>query len=334
MRRRTLLYGNTKPSIGKNASACDVVFANELGDKIILKEKDWPDLSKGFTPIGIVVVPGSHNIYGNDTCGVMSLVKMSSSDPENGTVTQESRLWWGGVSKNITTMTNYNKVITTLDNTTNTISGGFTTEVRAYLPIQNYRTGLITRNNAPYAPSPYVNEDYQTGTLNPLYITSESSNRNVLSDFDGFNNTQKMLNEITKQPNWRTDATINNTNDNGVEGYYPSACCCWRYHTVGTNEGEWYLPALGELGYISPKIYDLKTTISNLKTKYPSLRIRRLNESEVFLSSTENSSTNFNYLSVQYNRGQPFSGIFNRPKWVDLNIGSATQVSANAFMRL
>ena len=37
MRRRTLLYGNTKPNIGKNASACDVVFANELGDKIILK---------------------------------------------------------------------------------------------------------------------------------------------------------------------------------------------------------------------------------------------------------------------------------------------------------
>ena len=30
-----------------------------------------------YIPVGIVVVPGSHNVYGDGSCGVMSLKEMS-----------------------------------------------------------------------------------------------------------------------------------------------------------------------------------------------------------------------------------------------------------------
>ena len=51
-------------------------------------------------------------------------------------------------------------------------------------------------------------------------------------------------------------------------GYFPAACCCWRYHTLGTNQGDWYLPALGELGYCIVTLEKIQNTIQYLQNHF------------------------------------------------------------------
>lgn len=51
-------------------------------------------------------------------------------------------------------------------------------------------------------------------------------------------------------------------------GYFPAACCCWRYHTLGTNQGDWYLPALGELGYCFVTLKKIQNTIQYLQAHF------------------------------------------------------------------
>ena len=267
MNRRRLMMGGKGEVLPTEALTCDVVFAsNEDGSlHVIRNQSDWP--SSGYTPIGIVVIPGEHNVYGNGTCGVMSLKSMSYRDPDNG-ATSGTYMYWGGYGTDISSLTNYNKVITTSSNTTNTQSGGLSSNAYAYIPRQAAVDGTPSRSHSPYAPSPYVGSDYKSGGHNTLYSTTASnsgSNYNVLADFDGIINTKIITGLATAQSNWKTDSTI--TNNRGA-GYYPAACCCARYKTVGTKSGEWYLPAAGELGYIIPRLFDINATISALQTKY------------------------------------------------------------------
>lgn len=69
----------------------------------------------------------------------------------------------------------------------------------------------------------------------------------------------------TAQLNWKTDDVINNSSD----GYYaPAACCCWRYHTIGTQQGDWYVPAVGEWGYAAVRCQIINDTINNIVNSY------------------------------------------------------------------
>ena len=64
------------------------------------------------------------------------------------------------------------------------------------------------------------------------------------TDMDGKANTQAVLQYATAQTNWKTDSAITFTN---AAGYYPLFECAWRYHTSGTVQGDWYVPACGQL---------------------------------------------------------------------------------------
>ena len=75
-------------------------------------------------------------------------------------------------------------------------------------------------------------------------IQCADTSAEVIADFNGRHNTELMLELCTGQPNWRTDPKIE---ANGGKGYAPAAQTCWRYHTPGTNQGDWYLPAGGEM---------------------------------------------------------------------------------------
>jgi hypothetical protein len=52
-----------------------------------------------------------------------------------------------------------------------------------------------------------------------------------MTDIDGKNKTEKILATATGQVDWLTDTTIEN---NSAANYTPAACCCARYHTLGT----------------------------------------------------------------------------------------------------
>ena len=50
-----------------------------------------------YTPIGLVVIPASHNVYGDGTPGVMALKSARASDPDTGGC--DENISWGTYSR-------------------------------------------------------------------------------------------------------------------------------------------------------------------------------------------------------------------------------------------
>lgn len=97
---------------------------------------------------------------------------------------------------------------------------------------------------------------YGDNTVSVSGVTTTTTYSTAISDYNGKANTTALLANATAQPNWRTDSTITSSY---AAGYQPAACCCWRFHTLGTNQGDWYLPAAGELN----SSYEFRTPINN-----------------------------------------------------------------------
>lgn len=78
-------------------------------------------------------------------------------------------------------------------------------------------------------------------------LTNYSTSGTAIMDMNGKANTEAVLQYATAQTDWRTASAITWTN---AEGYYPLFECAWRYHTSGTSQGDWYIPAAGQINYI------------------------------------------------------------------------------------
>lgn len=84
---------------------------------------------------------------------------------------------------------------------------------------------------------------YCSATINSedkLFFTNESNN---FYYFNGKQQTQRILNNVSNN-GYKTSATISSTDD------YPAAECTWRFNPGNTNQGDWYLPEIGELMYV------------------------------------------------------------------------------------
>ena len=249
--------------------ACDLCFYDKQNDKVIIVSgKDWSIETypaDRYTPIGVVVVPGIHNVYGDGSCGVMSLKEMDYNSPDSGNTSHQD-MHWGGKGDDIS-LPNLTRVPT--GNTSNGIPTGQSSI--ACLPSDKFSgTQCAHDTDAYYVSSSYIPSPYLTdGSRNPGYYqtSSPSSSDNALADFDGVGNSQVLWGLATSQSSWKTASSITN---NSGSGYYPAACCCWRYHTEGTSQGDWYLPAFGELGYIMPPFNKINDAISKIRTAYGS----------------------------------------------------------------
>ena len=279
--------GGSDGIVPSQSVASDLCFYDKQNDKVIIVSgKDWSIESyptDRYTPIGVVVVPGIHNVYGDGSCGVMSLKIMNYYSPDSGS-TSYQYMDWGGYKVDIS-LPNLNQVPT--GNTSNGIPTGQTS--KAYLPSDKFSVTQCAHDTDAYyfissstpIPSPYLTD----GSRNPGYYqtTSPSSSSNALADFDGIGNSQVLWGLATSQNGWKTASYI--TNKSG-SGYYPAACCCWRYHTEGTSQGDWYLPACGELGYILPAFNKINDAIDKMRTAYGSSVGVKLNNDN-YWSSTE-----------------------------------------------
>lgn len=296
MRRRTFLTVSNEGIKASKAMACDICLYNKTTQKLLIVESakfnatEYP--SDKYSPVGVVVIPGSHNVYGDGSCAVMSLKEMDYETPDTGSTSYQD-MFWGQYTVDISNLTNYNQVCYVgSDGTVNQTVQGVTG--RAYLPSDKFTTVqnpydkdtyFHYNDEDKYVPSPYNDDD----TRNPAYYqtSSPSSSNNAMSDFDGVGNTTKLINLATKQSDWKTASTI--TNERG-SGYSPAACCCWRYHTDGTKQGDWYLPACGELGYIMPKFNKIQQAIITLTSAYGSSVGVRVDVANDYWSSSEYSS--------------------------------------------
>ena len=88
-----------------------------------------------------------------------------------------------------------------------------------------------------YIPSPYLGDEF-----NPAYAV-ELEGGNALSDFNGLSNTQLLVNEGEQ---------------------YHAAHACWNYKDAANSNLQWYLPAMGELGFLAPRFNLINQSIQTV----------------------------------------------------------------------
>ena len=244
---------------------------------------------KKYTPIGVVVIPTSHDVYGTRECGVMSLKDMSCNTPSTGDISEQIMYW--GQNNNISALPDLKYVPggNTSNGLPQTISTYASLPSDKFTDVQcSHDTDIFYMFMMNPIPSPYLTD----GSRNPGYYqtTSPSSSENALADFDGKGNTQKIITQRgTKDYNsWKPDRE--------TEADYPAASCCDMFYTEGTQQGDWYLPACGELGYIMPPLNKINNTINKIRTVYDSSIGVQLRTVYYYWSSTEYRSNNARFV--------------------------------------
>lgn len=250
----TVDYKNTPGSI---------IYAESNGTIKATSREKW-SASLG-TPIGVVVIPASHMSDGK--CRAMSLCNMSYATPSTGTLgtgndnasTNGTNLMWGVYKNDISQLTNYQSIM---------FSDGQTSKGNWFLPSDLWKGrtsidiegggtySMVTIDNAvdtetawwskigeregPYEP-PFIISPYAAdGSRNALADTAGQA----LADMDGASNTSVLVNLSAIKDTYTSGAFEN------VQANYPAAFACNLFSTVGTSQGDWYLPALGELAYL------------------------------------------------------------------------------------
>ena len=231
-----------------------------------------------YTPIGVVVVPASHTDDG--TARVISLASMDYNNPDNGNANEDIYIEWGGYGDDVPDLDNkvmYPCIAEDLRSISGEqqITGWYNFEyfgsISECLPSDYYNnypnpydegtyyyTGTTT-STYKAMPSPYLTG----GVKNEIYHDT-SNTGNVLADMNGKSNTSAILAvDNGLDTSWQTASTITSITSTGYQ-YHPTAQCCWRYHTIGTNQGDWYLPSGGELGYLASRWKAINNSINKL----------------------------------------------------------------------
>ena len=185
------------------------------------------------TPVGVVMIP--NNFLPDTKARIISLNDLG-------------RLQWDTSSDHDTTdspVPNFTKVPTT-DNAGST-STGSNIGGGTYLPSDRTDSDWLSTTQSyvdplakyhEYAtlfnPSPYLED-----APNPAYSVVLDGG-NALSDFNGLTNTQLLVNEGEQ---------------------YHAAHACWNYKDAANSNLQWYLPAMGELGFLMPRFELINTSI-------------------------------------------------------------------------
>ena len=238
-----------------------------------------------YTPIGIVIVPKSHD--DNGKAHIMSLNYMRYDNPKIGGNNQY--IYWGLNNQTIKGLESkkyapyINQSGTTEFGDTQTINGWYdVTSANDYFPSDSFTalTNPFTKNQGYYNnntsyyyyPSPYD----KNMNKNPIFFTENptSEDPSCLINMDGKGETAKILAQLATNignEDWKQGETI--TNAYGLTSA-PAAQCCWMYSTVGTKQGDWYLPTIGELAYacarkkaINASITQINSVLSNENAK-------------------------------------------------------------------
>lgn len=90
----------------------------------------------------------------------------------------------------------------------------------------------------------YHGETFMVPAIDVPELTNYTSSGTAITDMDGKANTEIYLTYATGQTDWRTASAIT---VNGLSGIVPACELAWRYHTSGTVQGDWYIPAAGQI---------------------------------------------------------------------------------------
>ena len=254
--------------------------------KIVASQEGFSLPASGYTPIGVVVIPASH--MEDNKARMMATRWMSCEDPENGSMEPENMVW--GTATDLTGITNSGQVpviakyddenaggVTALTDPqkiyTASTYGFLSSDYPSYTGETNpedegtrwYRSNtrwadsghtMVAAYNF-YVPSPYAKD----GTSNPLYRATEYSGgsiSNILSNFDGRKQTDVILEARGERDYGSWKPTSSRSED------FPVVSVCDMYHTVGTSQGDWYIPSAGELGYIISRLNKISSALAKV----------------------------------------------------------------------
>lgn len=317
-------YSNRFRNLGDYQVGDAVVWDTE---KHLFKVAAYEDIStidpERYIPTGVIAIPSSHDVYGTGEAGVMALMHASLTTPDTGSASMQY-MYWGDSNTDHPELNNFQAVpkvgIASGEQNNNAIVNNIIVDniimnhsQSSYLPIDRaiadsehtraidgtyYYRNDNNWNNC--IPSPYLAD----GSRNPTYYQtkSPSSTANALSDFNGKSNTTVLCSKATAQADWKTATSIT---DGTSSGQYPAACACWRFHTVGTSQGDWYLPACGELGYCCVRSKRIDETITKLQSHF-GINLCKLDTIQCRTSS-EYSSSNHCYVDPSNGRVYTFA---------------------------
>ena len=220
----------TPPSEPTLAMAGDVAYWD--GSKVKTTPLSSWDTSLG-TPVGVVVVP-----EGFAPDGRVRIIGLKPVDSNGNQSSSHVAMVWGPISTD-TSLTNFTKVPTT-DNAGSTSSGS---DSYGFLPSDSLTgaTSFVDPKAKYNGDTPYIVSPYLGDAPNPEYY-KEISGNNALSDFNGLSNTQTLV---------------------GLGTGYTAANAAYKYND-GVSNLQWYLPAMGELGYLMPRWNEINNTITAL----------------------------------------------------------------------
>jgi hypothetical protein len=258
-----------------------IIYAESNGTLNATSKDEW-NASLG-TPVAVVVIPASHMPDGK--CRGMSLCNMSYVTPQEGTlgtgndnaVTNGTNFRWGVGGTDVAGLTNYQSLmfsdgqtsrgnrhfpsdlykgmstieiigngtypITVIDNTVDT-------ETSWWSEIGEGEDPWDGPYEPPFAISPYASD----GSQNPSYLTAGQA----LADMDGKANTEVLVNLSAIKDTYSSGAFANDAAN------YPAAFACHLFSTIGTEQNQWYLPALGELGYLYTRVKKINESLTAL----------------------------------------------------------------------
>ena len=272
--------------------AGDILLCNQSGNRLFGRISENPDIPMDeYTPIGVVVIPTQHGVYGYMSCAVMSLVRMQVGSPE-GSVDPSAVCEWGGAGHDVEVIHNHTQAFCVADRNSNFGSvqtpqnSRDLTGIVPFLPSDIYATDIKNpyapdgmnsygpnSNLAYLGPSPYLAD----GSVNTL-IQSTNPESSCYSDFSGSLNTAAMVLDSEDHP--ISDAVSS-------------------FSTLGTTAGEWYIPAAGEMLYLVAAYGKIMRSMEAIKES--GYRCCPIQINETFHTSTEYNADNMVHVYVYSN---------------------------------
>ena len=234
-----------------------LIYTKNDGKYYAVAADDWSDYLG--TQVGVIVIP--QGLLPDGRARIMGIKGVDSAGTLSDT---EVGMPWGDYGIDVEGLTNYNEV-PVVDPETNEITGKTS---YSHLPSDKFsaRPNPLDIGTTWYGPSyPRAPSPYKDGALNPDYCATEYTGgtiANCLSDFSGLENTRLLCQSA---------------------GTYVAANAAHLYKAFSGDTLEWYLPAMGELGFIMPRFNAINEALASVGEV-------ALASSYKFWSSSEHSS--------------------------------------------
>ena len=246
------------------AIAGDVLFYDSQSGSHGIIPYDSVDVvkypSSRYIPVAVVVVPSAHDAYGTGEVGCVGLRALDGTS-EGGHDSRYASARWGDDTINISGIVDKEGIPVIGRNSSfisfsycSGISNGFSIPAQSQYGSENeYGLDPGTYLNSLWnywAPSPYSTSG--VNGKNDIYFNTSRTEcgDNLLADMGGKENTQAVLR--TSVPNGSLFDRLRKFNPSGL----------------GTTSSDWYIPSLGECGYISARVDDIKNSVSLLNSLY------------------------------------------------------------------